>query len=135
MKLTFAKTPLRETLRQLADQQGIEVFLDKKALDDAKIAADAPVSASGSGESLEQSLDKLLAPLNLTCLVRDEVLLVTTAKAAQDLLETRVYKVLVLYGLGRRCRTASRTAWRPRVGKTMVVREAWPLGRPVARWS
>jgi hypothetical protein len=131
VKSTFAKTPLRDALRQLADQQGIEVFVDQKSLDRAGVAADAPVSAAGASDSLEQALNNLLEPRKLAWLVRDDVLLVTSAATAEELLETRVYKVPAVGGPGptvqdRLASGVEPKSWADNGGRGTMA--PWPYG-------
>ena len=94
-RYAFNEVPLRGVLAHIEEANQIPIFLDQKSLQASGLKADAPVTAKGEADSLEQALETLLKPLGLTWLIRDEVLFVTTPESAQAHLETRVYRVLV----------------------------------------
>ncbi|HEX7446820.1 MAG TPA: hypothetical protein VF306_04700 [Pirellulales bacterium] len=89
----FEETPLRDAIDFLKEQHGIEIQLDARALEDQGIGSDTPVTRSLKNITLASTLDLLLGDLELTYLIRDEVLLITSIHAAESLLETRVYPV------------------------------------------
>jgi hypothetical protein len=91
--LEVADTPLASVLAQLQDEYGIPIQLDAPALDDAGIGTDAPVTRSLHNVSLRSALRLALAPLQLTWVIRDEVLMITTQEAADRHLVTCVYNV------------------------------------------
>ena len=74
----------------LKDYHQIEIQLDKRAMDDAGIGTDTPVTKSLKGVSLKSALRLMLPELNLTYVIKDEVLLITTTEAAENMLTTRV---------------------------------------------
>lgn len=79
----FNEDPLRDVLSFLADVHGIQIVLDWRAIEPAKIERDVPVTAkSRPGKTLNEELDRLLAPHKLEACVENEVLFVTTAKVA-----------------------------------------------------
>jgi hypothetical protein len=92
-KFDFTETPLRDVIDFLKDQHGIEIQLDSKALEDEAIGTDAPITRSVDGVSLAVGLKLLLHDLDLTYVVRDGVMLITTQDAARRMLELRVYDV------------------------------------------
>jgi hypothetical protein len=89
--LEFIETPLDEVVTYLQDLHGIAVQLDHKALEDAQVFGDAPVSFSVKDVSLRTSLRLLLRPLDLTYIVEDEVLLITTTEVASQQVINVVY--------------------------------------------
>jgi hypothetical protein len=89
----FVETPLSDVAETIAKQHGINVVLDVRALTDIGIAADTPVTRKLSGISLRSALRLLLAELDLTYVMRDEVLRITTPEHSDHELTTRVYKV------------------------------------------
>jgi hypothetical protein len=91
--LNFTETPLRDVIAQLKDSQGIPIQLDMKALEDAGIDLDTPVTKDLSGISLRSSLRLLLGDIDLTYLIKDEVLLITTKEKAGENLVIKVYPV------------------------------------------
>ncbi len=89
----FTETPLRDVIAQIEDAQGIPVEIDTKAFEDAGIDLEAPVTKSVSGIALRSALRLLLGDLDLTYLVKDEVLLITTKDKAAEQLVVKVYPV------------------------------------------
>ncbi len=91
--MEFIETPLNEAVGYLKDLHGIEIQLDARALEQAGIFSDTPVTTELKGVSLRSGLRFLLRPLDLTYVIKDEVLLVTTLDAASQEIVTRVYPV------------------------------------------
>ena len=92
-QLEFVDTPLTDVIDYLKDYHQIEIQLDKKAMEDAGVGTDTPVTKSLKGVSLRSALRLMLAELNLKYVIKDEVLLITTTEAAENMLTTRVYSV------------------------------------------
>ena len=80
-------------IEYLKDNYHVEIQLDKKALGDVGIASDTPVTKNLKGVSLRSALRMMLRELNLTYVIQDEVLLITTPEEAQSRLETKTYPV------------------------------------------
>jgi hypothetical protein len=92
--LDFRETPLRDVLNQLKDKFDIPIVPDMKALDDAAIDLDATlINQSISGISLRSALRLILGNIDLTYMVKDEVLQITTRDKATETLITKVYPV------------------------------------------
>jgi hypothetical protein len=91
--LDFTKTPLDDIVGVIGDFTKIDIVLDKKALADAGVATDLPMTVSLRGISVRAALGLILRNLGLTWIVRDEVVLITTPEEAENWLETRVYDV------------------------------------------
>ncbi len=89
----FLETPLSEVARYLQDTHQIPVILDKRALDDVGMGSDTPVTISMHGISVRSALNLMLKELDLTYVVRDEVLLITTPETSQRELPMFVYPV------------------------------------------
>ena len=89
----FTETPLRDVIAQIEDSQGIPVEFDTKAFEDAGLDLETPVTKSVSGIALRSALRLLLGDLDLTYLVKDEVLLITTKDKAAEQLVVKVYPV------------------------------------------
>ena len=92
-RFEFNETPLREVIAQLRDAHGIPVELDQKALEEAGVDLDTPITQNLSGISLRSALRLLLGNIDLTYLVKNEVLLITTKEKAQENLVVKVYPV------------------------------------------
>jgi hypothetical protein len=91
--LEFIDTPLSEVVAYLKDLHGIEIQLDKKALEELGVAADTPVTKDLKGISLRSALRLMLGELDLTYLIVDEVLLITSKDRRDNELSTKVYPV------------------------------------------
>ena len=92
-RFDFTETPLRDVIAQIEDSQGIPVEIDTKAFEDAGLDLMTPVTKNVSGISLRSALRLLLGELDLTYLVKDEVLLITTKDKAAENLVVKVYPV------------------------------------------
>ena len=71
----------------------IPICIDHKALEDAGIGTDTPVTRTIEGVSLRSALHLMLHDLGLTYVIADDVLLITTPNEANNRLMTRVYEV------------------------------------------
>ncbi|MFM8282895.1 MAG: hypothetical protein ACKOCW_04975, partial [Planctomycetaceae bacterium] len=92
--LEFTESSLQDVISQLQDSQGIPIQIDTKALDEAGFDKDAPdVTRNLSGVSLRSALRLILGDLDMTYLVKDEVLLITTKEKAAESLIVKVYPV------------------------------------------
>ena len=58
----------------------IPIWIDKKALDDVGIGTDTPVTINLAGITLRSGLKIMLKELELTYVISDEVLKITTPK-------------------------------------------------------
>jgi hypothetical protein len=92
-QLEFVETPLSDVIDYLKDYHGIEIQVDKKALDDVGIGTDTPVTKNLKGISLKSALRLLLKEMSLTYIIENEVLLITTPEEADSKLVTKVYPV------------------------------------------
>ncbi len=92
-KMEFHEMPLIDAVEYLKDFHGIEIQLDKRALEDIGVGMDTPVTRNLSGLPLDASLRLLLGEYDLAYVVRDGVLMITTEAAAQVYLELKVYDV------------------------------------------
>lgn len=90
-KIEFIETPLQEAVAYLQDLHGIVIQLDHKALEEAALFADVPVTLAVDNVSLRTALRLLLRPLDLTYVVEDEVLMITTVDVASQKIVTTVY--------------------------------------------
>ncbi len=92
-QLEFVDAPLVDVIDYLKDYHGIAIVLDVKALEDVGIDADESVTVNLKGVSLRSALNQMLRPLDLAWTVHDEVLLITTTEAEENMLCTKVYDV------------------------------------------
>jgi hypothetical protein len=92
-EICFIEAPLTEILDYLKEQHHIEIQIDLRGLEDVGIGTDSPVTIDLKGISLRSALNLMLRKLNLTWLIEDEVLIITTVEEAENHLDTKVYDV------------------------------------------
>lgn len=91
--LEFIETPLSDVVDYLCDLHDINILLDTKALEEVGIGSDTPITRNLKGISLRSALRLMLRDLELTYLVADEVLQITTPEQASELTQLSVYNV------------------------------------------
>lgn len=91
--LEFIDTPLSDCVQFIGQQSGIPVILDVRSLDEVGIPNDEPISVSLSGVSLRSALKITFSDLDITWVIEDEALKLTTTDAAATKEMTRVYPV------------------------------------------
>lgn len=106
-QMEFIDTPLSDVIEYLKDMHAIEIQLDQRTLDDVGIGTDTPITRSIAGVKLRSALRLLLADLDMTYIVRDEVLLITTRESARapENMMVRLYPVAALVGDGEEMKT------------------------------
>src|SRR6476620_1421843 len=91
--LDYTDQPLHDVVTQLSDEYGIPIQLNKTALEEAGIGTDTKVSVTLHNISLHSALKLMLRTLQLTWVIQDEVLMITTKEDAEKDLDTCVYNV------------------------------------------
>ena len=91
--LEFRDTPLAEVAAYLSEVYDIDVQLDEPALNDLGLSGDEPVNVNLHNHSLGFALRYLLRQLDLTYVIDDEVLLITSEDTACYKLSVAVYPV------------------------------------------
>jgi hypothetical protein len=91
--LSLLDSTLEELAAFLFDNFGIPAIVDEKALEDDAIPIDTQVTSNLSGMRLKSALRLVLRKHDLTYIIEDEVLQITTQTAAADRQITRVYPV------------------------------------------
>jgi type II secretory pathway component GspD/PulD (secretin) len=104
----FVETPLQVVVQYLQDLHGIQIQIDRLTLDTEGISQDSPVTFNVKNVSLRSLLSRMLHNLNLTWIVKDEVLLITTEGYAAKHPSRRIYDVSDLTG-GNSAALLSRT--------------------------
>ena len=90
----YDNVPLSEVINGLSDLAGVNIHLDARGLGQEAVESSTPVSLNLSQEiSLESALNLILEPLNLTFMIKDEVLKVTSEQLRDGELITRTYNV------------------------------------------
>jgi hypothetical protein len=93
VSLEFTEEPLKEAIRAIGKKSNVQIVLDEKALTEAGIATDIPVTKTIHDLSLHNALQLLLRPLQLTYIISDEVLMITSNTEAENRLVIRAYPV------------------------------------------
>lgn len=88
--------PLIDALRPAGKPRQVPVFIDRMALTDAGVDIEKPVACPITGLSYRETLKILLDELDLTYVIRDEALVITSKKEAESTLSTKVYPVFDL---------------------------------------
>lgn len=91
--LEFDGTPLEQIIENLREEYGVEILIDRPALEDLGIDETQPISVRLRNVSLQAALKLMLKELELTYVVANEVLLITTQEEADTRLSVRVYPV------------------------------------------
>ena len=95
----FADHPLSDVADFLKQKHRIEIQLDNKALTDAGVGSDTPITMQLGGITLRSLLRLMLRELDLTYVVRDGFLLITSKTEAENILRVKVYPVADLVTL------------------------------------
>jgi hypothetical protein len=106
-ELEFVETPLSDVVEFLQNKHRITIQFNKKALDDVGIGSDTPITKSLVGITLRSALRLMLQELDLTYIIDNEVLLITTPENANNRLFAEVYDVSDLVT----CRDEKDEAW------------------------
>ena len=95
IQLDFNRAPLQDVIDYLKTTKNIEIQLDKRVLADVDITGRTPVTINVKGISLKAALRLMFRDMQpeLTYVIADEVLLITTPDVAEEMLITRVYPV------------------------------------------
>jgi len=92
--LVFRDTPLGDVITHLKNLHNVEIRLDQKALAEAGLRANMPITMNVKGVSLRSGLRLMLRDIDLSYVVADQSILVTTpsvsARAAQSADRLRV---------------------------------------------
>jgi hypothetical protein len=94
--LEFVETPLNQITQVLAEDYKIPIQFDSSALDAVASSPEVEVTFNIANVSLRSALDLMLLNAgteDLTYIIDNEVLLITTHEEAEKRLETRVYRV------------------------------------------
>jgi hypothetical protein len=91
--IDFAEAPLEEVVTFIQETYNVQVQLDSLALEEIGIGPDEPINTSLHGISLRSALRHMLKQLQLTYIIQDEVLVITTPEEAESQLRVCVYDV------------------------------------------
>jgi hypothetical protein len=93
VSVAFVDTPLETAVKQLAEQVKADIRLDAPALRRMRLREREPVSLTLTDRKLETVLQAIVLDLELTWVLRDGVLWITSAEEAEEFLKTAVYDV------------------------------------------
>ncbi len=92
--INLKDTSLREVVAWIGRAHGINIQIDTRAMEDVGFSPDDElVTTSLTGVSLRSALRLILEQHDLTYVIRDEVLMITTPEEADNQLVTRLYPV------------------------------------------
>jgi type II secretory pathway component GspD/PulD (secretin) len=93
LSLDFKNTPLRQVVDDLRTWTGINIVLDRRALEEESISVDQTVDMKLEGVSLKSALTNVLHQVHLTYVIEDEVLKITTEAHAKGRMVLKTYQV------------------------------------------
>ena len=88
---TFIELPLSEAIQTLSETHDIPMVIDHRGLEEIGLDAEAGVSIDMKNMSLRGFLRLMLRDLDLTYMVREEYLEITTFEEAENRLATEMY--------------------------------------------
>jgi hypothetical protein len=91
--MDFAETPLENVVNSLQDEYGISMQIDEAALEATGLDLSEPISFRVHNVSLRSGLRLMLNQVQLTYIIQNEVLMITTPEEAEADLITCVYDV------------------------------------------
>lgn len=97
--MNFVDFPLSDVMDDLSNRYKMHIELDNRALQDLGIDASRLITATYRGMTLRSALKLMLEPLDLTYIIEDEYLLVTTVDEAEQRLDTRIYPIRPQWGV------------------------------------
>jgi RNA polymerase sigma factor (sigma-70 family) len=97
--LQFIDIPLSDVMEDLSARYNMHIELDRNALQDVGIDSSTAINATYRGLTLRTALRLMLDPLELTYVVADEYLLITTPDVADQRLDTRIYPIRPQWGV------------------------------------
>lgn len=89
---SFIEIPLSDAVLDLSQYHDIPIVIDSRALEEIGLSAEEPISISLKNVTLRSYLRLMLRSLDLTYLIKDEVMQITTIEAAEQNLIVKIYK-------------------------------------------
>ena len=92
--LDFQEIPLNQIIDVISEEHGITIVFDRQGLESLAISEETEITIKLSNLPLKSVLNLMLAQVeDLTYLVNNDVLMITTRDVADSYLETRIYDV------------------------------------------
>jgi hypothetical protein len=83
-EIELVETPLADVIDFLRDAHNVPIMIDIEALDAVGLSPDFPVTFQARGITLDTALRRMLEELDLTYVIRDEKIVVTTPEEAGE---------------------------------------------------
>ncbi|MBR0238811.1 MAG: hypothetical protein IJQ39_12025 [Thermoguttaceae bacterium] len=94
VRLDYKQTPISAILDDLAALSGVNIYKDPAGFAAAGVASDTPVTISLTNDiQLKNALDLILEPYDLTYVIKNEVLKITSKENGRGQLYTKTYSV------------------------------------------
>jgi hypothetical protein len=93
MSADFRDQKFEEIISYIEDKTGLTILVDKEALKDAMVDYETPITLKVKKVSVRALLRKLLSDLNLTYIIKDEIIQVTSFEKARKSMVVRAYPV------------------------------------------
>ncbi|MFK8113794.1 MAG: VWA domain-containing protein [Rubripirellula sp.] len=90
---SFVELPLSDAIQQISEKHEIPIVVDSRALEEIGLSAEEPISLTLKNVSLRSFLRLMLRELDLTYMIKDEVMQITTVEQAEQNLINKVYPV------------------------------------------
>ncbi|QDT04165.1 hypothetical protein K227x_25540 [Rubripirellula lacrimiformis] len=91
--VSIVDMPLNDAVVSLSAQFDVPIVIDSRSLEEIGLSPEEPVNVQLSNVSLRSILKLMLREYELTYVIRDEVLMVTTIEAAEHSLTVRAYRL------------------------------------------
>ena len=89
--ITFIETPLSDAMQRISEMHQLPVVIDTRALEEIGLDGDHPVTIDLRNVMLRSALRLMLRDCDLTYMIKDEVLQITTREAAESSLILKMY--------------------------------------------
>jgi len=89
----FVENAMRDVIKSIEKAYDIQIEIDTRALDGVGIGTDTPINLNLRNVSLKHAMRSMLRELELTMMISDEVVMITTPEEAESNLVTRIYPV------------------------------------------
>lgn len=89
----YLDQPLRDVVDDISFRHDIPILISVTALEEYGIGTDTPLSMSLKGVSLKSALNLMLAEIDLTYILKDDCMQITTTEAGNAHVTVRAYSV------------------------------------------
>jgi RNA polymerase sigma factor (sigma-70 family) len=119
ISIEMVEVPLEEAAREIQLGNQLPIAIDRRALEDIGLSADVPVSVQAADQPLQNLLQIMLDPLDLTLTIRNDRLVITTRD------EYRGNRLIRSYWLDGTGLTDANAAME--LIQTMIIPDDWEL--------